>query len=111
MKMQTFPLVHPSLAACARQTLAQEGVRGLYVGTLPALAAVVAENSVLFMAYGATQRAVARSLGVRQASQAESGVSVYLPRVGDNVGLHFLLAQWTVWYSTDFKLLKQRHEY
>ena len=71
MKMQTFPLVHPSLAACARQTLAQEGVRGLYVGTLPALAAVVAENSVLFMAYGATQRAVARSLGVRQASQAE----------------------------------------
>ena len=57
-----------------RQTLAQvEGVLGLYMCTLPALAAVVAENSVLcvVLCCGATQRAVARTLAVRQASQAE----------------------------------------
>ena len=64
VKMQAFPGVHRSLVGCARHTLAREGLRGLYAGTLPALTAVVAENSLLFMCYGATVRAVARAAGV-----------------------------------------------
>ncbi|XP_050426054.1 mitochondrial ornithine transporter 1-like [Adelges cooleyi] len=39
-------------------------VRALYVGTTPALAANVAENSVLFATYGACQSMVARTLGL-----------------------------------------------
>ena len=35
---------------------------GLYAGTLPSLAANVAENSILFAAYGACQKLVASSL-------------------------------------------------
>ena len=71
VKMQTFPELYPRLGQCARQTLAKlvllsilphcilvhrEGVvRGLYAGTVPSLAANVAENSILFAAYGACQ--------------------------------------------------------
>ena len=39
-------------------------VRGLYAGTLPSLAANVAENSILFAAYGVCQKLVARTLSV-----------------------------------------------
>ena len=35
---------------------------GLYAGTVPSLAANVAENSILFAAYGACQKMVASSL-------------------------------------------------
>ena len=56
VKMQTFPQLYPRLSVCFRQTLKQEGViRGLYAGTVPSLAANVAENSILFAAYGACQ--------------------------------------------------------
>ena len=71
VKMQTFPELYPRLGQCARHTLAKsvllsilphcilvyrEGVvRGLYAGTVPSLAANVAENSILFAAYGACQ--------------------------------------------------------
>ena len=37
-------------------------IAGLYAGTLPSLAANVAENSILFAAYGACQKMVASSL-------------------------------------------------
>ena len=46
-----------------RETLKKEGVvRGLYAGTIPSLAANVAENSILFAAYGLCQKLVARTL-------------------------------------------------
>jgi len=65
VKMQTFPKLYPNLGICFRQTLAKEGVvRGLYAGTVPSLAANVAENSILFAAYGSCQKLVARATGV-----------------------------------------------
>merc|ERR1719445_530830 len=65
VKMQTFPQIYPRLSICFRQTLSQEGVvRGLYAGTVPSLAANVAENSILFAAYGACQKMVARVAGI-----------------------------------------------
>merc|ERR1719474_577340 len=65
VKMQTFPKLYPNLGVCFKQTLAKEGVvRGLYAGTVPSLAANVAENSILFAAYGACQKLVANATGV-----------------------------------------------
>ena len=89
VKMQTFPNLHTNLFKCSRHTFLKEGLRGFYSGTLPgilsiisirsallfffkrflkkhelhslpALVAIAAENSLLFMAYGATQRLVSR---------------------------------------------------
>merc|ERR1712037_574683 len=51
---------------CSRHTFVQEGFRGFYSGTLPALVAIAAENSLLFMAYGATQRLVSRMAKVEE---------------------------------------------
>jgi len=65
VKMQTFPSLYPRLSTCFQQTLAKEGVvRGLYAGTLPSLAANVAENSILFAAYGSCQKLIADATGV-----------------------------------------------
>ncbi|XP_013779404.1 mitochondrial ornithine transporter 1-like [Limulus polyphemus] len=58
VKMQTFPEFYKSSLLCFRQTIAKEGFRGLYAGTVPALAANIAENSVLFCAYGVCQKLV-----------------------------------------------------
>ncbi len=94
VKMQTFPKLYPSLGICFRsvlqfmkqlgiflhsrsvspplfrETLKKEGVvRGLYAGTVPSLAANVAENSVLFAGYGICQNLVAQASGVREVSQ------------------------------------------
>ncbi|PAA56671.1 hypothetical protein BOX15_Mlig028923g2, partial [Macrostomum lignano] len=64
VKMQTFPAVYGNAVRCFMQTLRKDGVaRGLYAGTVPALAANVAENSILFAAYGACQKSVASLLG------------------------------------------------
>jgi len=69
VKMQTFPHLYPNLNLCFRETLRKEGVvRGLYAGTVPSLAANVAENSILFAAYGLCQKLVARSLSVEVAN-------------------------------------------
>jgi solute carrier family 25 ornithine transporter 2/15 len=60
VKMQTFPALHTNAWRCFMTTLRQEGIaHGLYAGTVPSLAAQVAENSVLFMAYGLCQKVVA----------------------------------------------------
>lgn len=49
-----------------RQTLVKEGfVKGLYAGTVPAIVANVAENSVLFAGYGVCQKVVANFTGVK----------------------------------------------
>lgn len=49
VKMQTFPHLYKGMSHCLVQTFKKDGfVRGLYAGTLPAVVANVAENSVLF---------------------------------------------------------------
>ncbi|EEC05769.1 carnitine-acylcarnitine carrier protein, putative [Ixodes scapularis] len=64
VKMQSFPELYPGSVGCFSKTFAQDGVRGLYAGTLPALVANVAENSVLFCAYGLCQKLVQRAAQV-----------------------------------------------
>lgn len=60
VKMQTFPEVHKSAFKCFKTTLTKDGIaRGLYAGTVPALAANIAENSVLFCALPPSQHLVA----------------------------------------------------
>lgn len=50
VKMQAFPTVYKGMVDCLTQTFKKDGiVRGLYAGTLPSIAANVAENSVLFV--------------------------------------------------------------
>ncbi|GFG35739.1 hypothetical protein Cfor_05195 [Coptotermes formosanus] len=59
VKMQTFPHLYRGMVDCFRQTLMKEGIsKGLYAGTVPAIVANVAENSVLFAAYGTCQKAM-----------------------------------------------------
>lgn len=50
VKMQAFPAVYKGMVDCLTQTFKKDGIiRGLYAGTLPSIAANVAENSVLFV--------------------------------------------------------------
>lgn len=64
VKMQTFPETYPNSIKCFMSTLRNEGVfRGLYAGTTPSLAANVAENAVLFCAYGYCKKAVSMVTG------------------------------------------------
>ena len=57
--MQAFPHLYTNMVTCFKSTLKKDGIRGLYAGTVPALAANIAENSVLFASYGVCQKAVA----------------------------------------------------
>lgn len=50
--------------SCFKTTFAKDGIRGLYAGTVPALAANIAENSVLFAGYGVCQKAVAWAIDI-----------------------------------------------
>lgn len=69
VKMQTFPHLYKGMYNCLKQTLKNDGiVRGLYAGTTPAIMANVAENSVLFAAYGYCQNFVCRLSGVEVTS-------------------------------------------
>lgn len=62
--MQTFPSMYKGMTNCFLQTLKADGImRGLYAGTIPALVANVAENSVLFAAYGGCQKLISNVLG------------------------------------------------
>lgn len=64
VKMQTFPETYPNSLRCFTSTLKNEGFfRGLYAGTTPSLAANVAENAVLFCAYGYCKQAVSMITG------------------------------------------------
>uniref|UniRef100_A0AAF5D9B4 Ubiquitin-like protease family profile domain-containing protein n=1 Tax=Strongyloides stercoralis TaxID=6248 RepID=A0AAF5D9B4_STRER len=60
VKMQTFPKLYIDWKKCFRETYNSSGIRGLYAGTVPALIANVAENAVLFTAYGYCQKIVAK---------------------------------------------------
>lgn len=60
VKMQTFPTLYKNALDCFVKTYRQDGIaRGLYAGTVPALAANIAENSILFMFYGLCQKGMA----------------------------------------------------
>ncbi|EDO47003.1 predicted protein [Nematostella vectensis] len=52
VKMQTFPSMSKNALDCGIKTFKQEGFKGLYAGTIPSLAANIAENSFLFLFYG-----------------------------------------------------------
>lgn len=72
VKMQTFPALHPDPLTSYRQTLANDGFcRGLYAGTLPAIVANVAENSILFCSYGLCQDLVRRMHGLQETGPME----------------------------------------
>ncbi|VDM39947.1 unnamed protein product [Toxocara canis] len=58
VKMQTFPELYKSAVSCFKDTFRLDGIKGLYAGTVPALVASVAENAVLFTAYGCCQKVV-----------------------------------------------------
>ncbi len=65
VKMQTFPHLYTNMVDCFKRTYNEGGIRGLYAGTIPALAANIAENSVLFAAYGLCQKGVAWAVGIQ----------------------------------------------
>lgn len=49
VKLQTFPTAYKNMTDCLVKTFQRDGIaRGLYAGSVPAVAANVAENSVLF---------------------------------------------------------------
>ncbi|VDO90953.1 unnamed protein product [Heligmosomoides polygyrus] len=58
VKVQTFPHLYTNWVTCLKDTYRLDGIRGLYAGTVPALAANIAENAVLFTAYGYCQKVV-----------------------------------------------------
>ncbi|CAJ0943017.1 unnamed protein product, partial [Mesorhabditis belari] len=63
VKVQTFPKLYANWVTCLKDTYRIDGVRGLYAGTVPALAANIAENAVLFCAYGYCQKLVGSFCG------------------------------------------------
>ncbi|XP_026326693.1 mitochondrial ornithine transporter 1 [Hyposmocoma kahamanoa] len=70
VKMQTFPHLYKGMFDCLKQTLKKDGIiRGLYAGTTPAILANVAENSVLFAAYGYCQKFVCHVTGTQSVDQ------------------------------------------
>ncbi|PAV83446.1 hypothetical protein WR25_08684 [Diploscapter pachys] len=78
VKLQTFPHLYPNWVFCVKETYRLEGIRGLYAGTVPALAANIAENAVLFTAYGYCQKLVGFALDrndVKDMSSVENAVS------------------------------------
>ncbi|XP_061165500.1 mitochondrial ornithine transporter 1-like [Saccostrea echinata] len=70
VKMQTFPHLYRNALDCFLQTYRQDGIyRGLYAGTVPALVANIAENSVLFLFYGLCQKVIMTLRGRSDVSQ------------------------------------------
>lgn len=63
VKMQTFPSLFKTAFDCGVTTIKHEGFRGLYAGTIPSLAANIAENSVLFLFYGQCLSVVKKIVG------------------------------------------------
>uniref|UniRef100_A0A6P4FNB9 Mitochondrial ornithine transporter 1 n=2 Tax=Drosophila rhopaloa TaxID=1041015 RepID=A0A6P4FNB9_DRORH len=70
VKLQTFPEVYRGMWDCFVSTYRKDGfMRGLYAGSVPAVFANVAENSVLFAAYGGCQKFVAFFVGKETSSE------------------------------------------
>ncbi|CAD5216204.1 unnamed protein product [Bursaphelenchus okinawaensis] len=72
VKVQTYPDLYKNWVTCFAQTFRTDGIRGLYAGTVPALAANIAENAVLFTAYGFCQKSVAYVCGRQSTDQMTS---------------------------------------
>ncbi|KPU75236.1 uncharacterized protein Dana_GF20835, isoform B [Drosophila ananassae] len=69
VKLQTFPEMYRGMWDCFVKTYRKDGFfRGLYAGSVPAVFANVAENSVLFAAYGGCQKFVTFVVGKEKAS-------------------------------------------
>jgi len=65
LKMQTFSIFYKDWIHCFSETYRLDGIkRGLYSGTVPSLIANVAENMILFGAYGYCQKRVALMSGI-----------------------------------------------
>ncbi|EDW00142.1 mitochondrial ornithine transporter 1 [Drosophila grimshawi] len=70
VKLQTFPEKYKGMFDCFVNTYRKDGVmHGLYAGSVPAVVANVAENSVLFAAYGGCQKFVSYMLGKELTSE------------------------------------------
>ncbi|XP_069049567.1 mitochondrial ornithine transporter 1-like isoform X2 [Lepisosteus oculatus] len=67
--MQTFPTMYRGFVDCSLRTYRQDGLHGLYQGTMPALLANVAENAVLFACYGFCQQLTRRLFGLESVSK------------------------------------------
>jgi solute carrier family 25 ornithine transporter 2/15 len=73
VKMQTFPNLYTNMIDCFMKTLRTDGVyRGLYAGTVPALAANITENSILFLCYGFCQKFIQQVSGTPSVTQLSS---------------------------------------
>ncbi|KAI6188461.1 hypothetical protein M3Y98_00357400 [Aphelenchoides besseyi] len=72
VKMQTFPTLYNKWTTCFVDTFRLDGIRGLYAGSVPALAANIAENAVLFTAYGYCQKTVCYMSEVEEVSKMSS---------------------------------------
>ena len=85
VKMQTFPDQFKNSLDCSMKTFRHEGFRGFYAGTVPALAANIAENSILFLFYGRCLSGVKwivgkkdeRELNIFERACAGSGAAVF----------------------------------
>ncbi|KAI3382277.1 hypothetical protein SNEBB_009803 [Seison nebaliae] len=80
VKMQAFPETYPNLWKCFRTTWRTDGVgRGLYAGTVPALIANIAENSVLFTSYNACQKTISllryQHTNISQLDTVDNGIA------------------------------------
>ncbi|KAH8418965.1 hypothetical protein KR222_010594, partial [Zaprionus bogoriensis] len=70
VKLQTFPERYKGMLDCFVGTYQRDGImRGLYAGSVPAVFANVAENSVLFAAYGGCQKFVTYMVGKELATE------------------------------------------
>ncbi|VDN08219.1 unnamed protein product [Thelazia callipaeda] len=84
VKLQTFPNLYRTGISCMKKTVKVDGIRGLYAGTVPALVANVAENAILFTAYGYCKKLVAFCVGrssLEQMTPVENAVSGSLASV------------------------------
>jgi len=63
VKIQTYPNLYSSAIRCAIETVKKEGFSKLYAGSVPAVWANIAENSVLFLSYGQCSQIVAGIAG------------------------------------------------
>ena len=90
--LETEVAAKPDLRKC--QFL---GIRGLYAGTVPSLVANVAENAVLFLAYGAAQNLVSQGVGKQQKelSTLENACAGSLASIASGRGGDAL--RWNLW--------------
>jgi len=68
VKLQTYPHLFNSTYHAFTKTLSEDGVRGFYAGSAPAVISNVAENAVLFVFYGQCQRLIQWAAAVENSS-------------------------------------------